>query len=66
MNRFIVKYDIKHTERSSLLSGVLMPEQCKFVNLQDAIKFVRAMRGHRTPKYEVVGMPIIERISNYS
>jgi hypothetical protein len=62
MNRFVVKYDIKHLSQKTLLHGVLTPETCKFVTLQDAIKFVRIMRGRRTSKYEVVGMPIIERI----
>jgi hypothetical protein len=64
MNRFIVKYDIKHIAQTSTLHGYLTPETCKFGTLQDAIKFVRTMRGRRTNKYEVVGMPVIERISN--
>jgi hypothetical protein len=63
MYRFKVTYDIKHINKTSTLNGLLTPETCKFDTLQDAIKFVRVMHGRRTNKYEVVGMPVIERIT---
>ena len=63
MYRFKVCYDIKHLGKTNALNGYLTPETSKFATLQDAIKFVRVMHGRRTNKYEVVGMPVIERIT---
>lgn len=64
MYRFKVSYDIKHIGKKNHLNGILTPETCRFATLQDAIKFVRVMKGRRTNKYEVIGMPVIERIEN--
>jgi hypothetical protein len=61
--RFIVQYDIKHIKKSSALYGLLTTQTVNFPTLQTAMSFVRDMKGKRTDKFEVIGMPIIERIA---
>lgn len=62
--RFKVIYDIKHTKKTSTLYGLLTQQSVKFGTLQSAIKFARDMNGKKTPKFEVVGIPTIERIAS--
>lgn len=62
--RFKVIYDIKHVKKSSTLYGLLTQQTVKFGTLQSAIKFARDMNGKRTQKFEVVGIPTIERIAS--
>lgn len=59
--RFKVQYDIKHVKKTSALYGLLTTQTVKFPTLQSALRFVRDMHGKKTPKFEVVGMPVIER-----
>jgi hypothetical protein len=60
--RFKVEYDIKHTKKASALYGILTTQTVKFPTLQSALRFVRDMHGKKTTKFEVVGMPVIERL----
>jgi len=62
--RFIVQYDIKHVKKTSALYGLLTTQTVKFPSLQSAMSFVRDMKGKKTTKFEVIGMPIIERIAS--
>jgi hypothetical protein len=62
--RFKVEYDIKHVKKSSALYGILTTQTVRFPTLQSALRFVRDMHGKKTPKFEVVGMPVIERIAS--
>jgi hypothetical protein len=61
---FRVIYDIKHVKKTSTLYGVLTEQSVSFPTLQSAIKFARDMNGKKTTKFEVVGMPIIERLAS--
>jgi hypothetical protein len=61
---FRVVYDIKHVKKTSALYGILTEQSVSFPSLQLAIKFARDMNGKKTTKFEVVGMPVIERIAS--
>lgn len=58
---FEVFYNVKHYEKSSNLYGLLIERKAKFDSLQDAIKFVRSIKGMKKNGIEVIGMPAIER-----
>ena len=62
--RFKVIYDIKHVKKTSALYGLLTQQSVRFATLQSAIKFARDMNGKKTNKFEVVGIPTIERIAS--
>ena len=62
--RFKVIYDIKHISKDSALYKLLTQQTVKFGTLQSAIKFARDMNGKKTAKFEVVGIPTIERIAS--
>ena len=63
-NAFKVVYNVKHIDKKSALYGIVSFDQsCKFASMQEAMRFVKCMRGRRTNKIEVVGMPVIERVT---
>jgi pentatricopeptide repeat protein len=57
-----VTYDIKHVNKESDMYGVLCSGFCKFRSFDEAVQFVRQMRSKVATKYQVIGMPVIERI----
>lgn len=68
--RFAVTYNVKRTNKEDILFGLLLEERVKFPTLQGAIDFVR--RIQMNPKFksitgsptELVGLPVVERISH--
>lgn len=63
INRFRVVYDIKHVKKTSTNYGFLTQQTVSFPTLQSAIKFAKDMNGKKTSKFEVVGIPTIERVA---
>lgn len=61
---FRVVYDIKHVKKTSSQYGFLTQQVVNFPTLQSAIKFAKDMNGKKTTKFEVVGIPTIERIAS--
>lgn len=59
---FKVVYNAKNVNKNSSKYGVLTDASRKFENLQDAFKYVRALKMNNVTGLEVVGMPVIERV----
>lgn len=59
-----VDYDIKHLTRTSNLYGILTHQSVPFASLKDAHRFACDMKGKKTTKFEVVGIPIIEKVAS--
>ena len=65
MNAFKVTYNVKHIDKRSSLYGLVSFDQsCKFPTLQTAIKFAREMKNKRSNKIQVVGIPVVEKITS--
>ena len=63
MYKFKVTYNVKHIDKKSALYGLVSFDQsCKFASLKEAFIFAKEMKGRRTSKIEVIGMPTIERV----
>lgn len=60
---FKVTYNAKNVDKASTQYGyVAFDKSRKFETLQDAFKYVRLLKNGKSDKYEVVGMPVIERV----
>jgi hypothetical protein len=61
--QFKVIYNVKHINKKSALYGLVSFDQtCTFATLKDAFRFAKEMKGRRTSKIEVLGIPTIERM----
>lgn len=57
-----VEYNVKHIKKKSFLYGQLTTQTCIFLNVKDAFDFARKIRGKRSKKLQVMGLPVIEQI----
>jgi len=63
MHAYKVTYCIKNMKKSSVLYGLLLDESVKFPSLSSAHKFALKLMNNTKQKYELIGKPVIEKIS---
>ncbi|CAB4162552.1 hypothetical protein UFOVP787_59 [uncultured Caudovirales phage] len=59
-NKVIVHYVVKHTDKSSVLFGLLIDRKERFETFTDAVKFARGLNGFSKNGVTVYGKPVIE------
>lgn len=63
MNVYKVSYSIKNKKKSSVLYGLLLDESIKFPSLKSAHTFALKLMNNSKQKYELIGKPVIEKIT---
>lgn len=58
--KFIVCFNVKHTDKSDTIYGLLLDRKCYFETFEEAVRFSKELFNLRKNGIEVVGRPTIE------